>query len=163
MTQVQFKIVYKSFKSLFSSVRLPDRASYQFAQFSSWQGGQVPPFGSFSSVHSVQCTNPPGSDCSTLSLTLFSVKRHCSVFVVQCSRTRQGLLSSDRTMFIYLNTTYLYSLFIALISWVGAKKLFVQLDEASSNLINFLNPSKIKQDAMRATKTVYVSINKSTA
>ena len=61
------------------------------------------------------------------------------------------------------NTTYIYSLFITFISWVGAKKSFVQLDVANSNLINFRNPSKIKQDAMRATETVYVSINKCTA
>ena len=45
----------KSFKkSSFSSLRLPDRVGCQFAQFSSGPVDQVPPFSSFSSVHSVQ-------------------------------------------------------------------------------------------------------------
>ena len=54
--QIQFKIVLKS--SL-SSVRLPDRVICQSVQFG--DGGQVPPFSSFSSVHSAQFTNSSGS------------------------------------------------------------------------------------------------------
>ena len=38
--------------------------------------------------------------------------------------------------------------------------MYIQLDVASSNLSNFLNPFRIKQDAMRATEAIYVSIYK---
>ena len=80
-----------------------------------------------------------------------------------------GLIRDDVKILTLFSVTrivfeYNWSLLTFYHNYPGSalKNILVQLNVASSNLINFWNLSKIKQDAIRAIEAIYVSVNKFT-